>query len=83
MLDRESTGMALMTKLIEAKPIAGDKAYNIYRDIDKKLCIDYIMLSNHLHHLDLEDHIEKRENIEYVVLYFNLDNDMNWDSLNV
>ena len=48
--------MELIERLVQLKPLFGkgeNAVYNIYRDKQKKSCINYMMLSNNLKNLQL------------------------------
>jgi hypothetical protein len=54
----QAFGNTIIEQLLQIKPLVGsgeNAAYNIYRDAGKNQCINYIMLSNRLEDLGLQN----------------------------
>jgi hypothetical protein len=47
--------MSIIEHLVKVRKLTGDTAYNIYRDYNGYQCINYLMLSNPISALDLEN----------------------------
>lgn len=58
-LKKHETGMDIIQHLIAVRPLSslagqGGDAYNIYRDAEKKSCINYVLLSSSLKDLEID-----------------------------
>ena len=79
-------GNTIIEQLLQIKPLVGageNAAYNVYRDAGKNQCINYIMLSNRLEDLGLENQPNAPAAPGQIglvkILYFNQDMAMKFD----
>lgn len=77
--DDQLDGMSIIRSLQQVKPIEDNKAYNIYRDLQKNICITYLQLSNPIQTLGLENQPPFSFGSPMKALYFSIDNEMKWE----
>ena len=82
----QAFGNTIIEQLLQIKPLVGsgeNAAYNVYRDAGKMQCINYIMLSNRIEDLGLENQPNAPAGPGQMcitkMLYFNLDMAMKFD----
>lgn len=77
--DESTEGMSIIRSLQQLKPLPDTKAYNIYRDPAKNICINYLMLTNPLGALGLENQPPHSYGSAIKKLYFSEDSEMKWE----
>lgn len=77
--DDNTDGMSIIRSLQQVKPIPDTKAYNIYRDMSKNICITYLQLSNPIGALGLENQPSHSYGSSMKAIYFSEDSEMKWE----
>ena len=77
--DDHVDGMSIIRSLQQVKAIPDNKAYNIYRDMQKNICITYLQLSNPIQTLGLENQPPHAYGSPMKAIYFSEDSEMKWE----